>query len=159
MGVSGAACVGCLGCYWVKEAGDSRVPLLAAQRALSSFSIKVKSSAPLPPPWSGPVAVATDRSRDFRKAQMYNWRGHHSCCKWVLVSWVPALEQYSFLNSNALTPSPIGKESLGQGMTQAMSSSSPAQETSEPVETYPWQEGAPASLREQMRLEWSSGSG
>ncbi|KAF7471850.1 Hypothetical predicted protein [Marmota monax] len=80
-GVSCAACVGCLGCYWVKEAGDSRVPLPAAQRALSSLSIKVKSSAPLPPPRSGPVAVAADRSRNFRKAQMYNWRGHHSCCK------------------------------------------------------------------------------
>lgn len=114
-GVSGAACVGCLGCDWVKEAGDSRVPLPAAQRVLSSLYIKVKSSASLPPPWSGPVAVATDRSGDFKKAQMYIWRGHHSCCKWVLVAWVPALEQYSFLTANVLTPSPVGKESRDQG--------------------------------------------
>lgn len=54
LGVSGAACVGCPGCYWVGEAGDSRIPLPAAQRAPSPRAAKVKSSAPWQPPRSGP---------------------------------------------------------------------------------------------------------
>lgn len=47
-GVSGAACVGCPGCYWVGEAADSGIPLPAARRAPSPRAAKVKSSAPRP---------------------------------------------------------------------------------------------------------------
>lgn len=37
VGVSGAACVGCSGCYWVGEAGDRRIPPPgSSERALPS---------------------------------------------------------------------------------------------------------------------------
>lgn len=124
MGVSGAACVGCLGCYWVKEAGDGRVPLPAAQRALSSLSIKVKSSAPLPPPWSGPLAVATDR----RAAAI---SGRCRCTIGGVI--IPAASGSGslgsstgavfFLDFQRLYHQPCWKGAPRPGMTQAMSSS------------------------------------
>lgn len=68
MGVSGAAGVGCPRCYWVREAGDSRITLPPAQRETSLRAAKVKSSAPWPPPRSGPVAAAAAGRR-----RTHNW--------------------------------------------------------------------------------------
>lgn len=155
MGVSGAACVGCLGCYWVKETGDSRVPLPAAQRTISSLH-------------KGQVLRATAASMVRAGGSSYRLQSRFQEGADVQLAGSSFLLQVGsgslgsstgavfFLDFQRPYSQPYWKGVPRPGMTQAMSfrpgraGSSPAQETSEPTEAYPGQEGAPASPREQM---------
>lgn len=113
-GVSGEACVGCPGCYWVGEAGDSRIPLPAAQRAPFPRAAKVKSSAPWLPPRSGPRRTQQGAGPTLGRLHA----GSDS----------PGSRTGGggpFLASNFVAPSPTEKEFPQPGLAQAMSPSSP----------------------------------